>query len=579
MTLNAVTQKEIHEYYLLCQQAAQSESAYRALRENALHQKVVEPFSATEGYSLQIEREALFPKVLYTQLSALDKTIKPPAHHAASKGLRHKPPLSPLALRHGQIAIELEREFGALQDLRILHIGAGFGQLAAHLAKTLGCHSYTLLDVPECIALQQKFLASIGVHHITYLTPSQLNLLGEYDLVICTFAFTEWGDAHLRDMLLPYLSKIPKGYITCHAPWQPSREDNSIEDALLLTLARAGHRVHCLPERGNPSPLHSVIRWGTEESPAPQIPSPTPSKSHQLGNAVVMNFDTTGRLGDKLLCFAHAKWIAHRYQLPLFMLPFPYAGGFTFSQKYSYLSAQFRYLNEVHPKNHREMSQALSAASTLFVIDFFAESDFESRIAPNTGAYFYTGWRDRGFLQSLREDLTPLVALEKPMLDDSEVHVAVHLRLGGGFDNPHMLKTVSAVALKSPQHAFYLQQIKRVAGFFPGKSIQVHLFTDDPNPKELAQKYEEWLKNPSLHVTYRTEKNQHDLHVLDDFFAMSAFDCLIYPQSYFSVLASQLGDFAVRITPIHASWKQTHWEMDQLECAMDGTHPLFQQGQ
>lgn len=65
------------------------------------------------------------------------------------------------------------------------------------------------------------------------------------------------------------------------------------------------------------------------------------------------------------------------------------------------------------------------------------------------------------------------------------------------------------------------------------------------------------------------------MHVLDDFFAMSAYDCLIHSSSHFSTMAAVLDDFAIHIIPIHFVPNGTHWAVDQVECEMDGTHPIF----
>lgn len=570
--MQAFTQSEMESYRQLCRKATNSENSYKTLRKQPLHRKIVEPFSKSNmaGYRLQVDRETLLPHLFYPLLAKWDSKIQGPQCRLSDSFS-----LSPLALRHGQILIELEREFGPLNRLRILHIGAGFGHLAACLSEITGFASYTLVDLPECLELQKKFLSKVS--GITYLTPSQLTSL-DYDLVLCTFPFTEWGDARLRETVFKKIAHIPMGYISCHEPWNPSTPDHHTEETLLLTLARAGHLVYCAPERGDPTPLHSIIRWGTQATLPPVLPPPSPSAAQQIGSAVITE-EAGGRMGDKLLCHAHAKWVAHRYHLPLLIKSFPYIEGFALSTRYPYLDSTFRYAEEYHPKSHNEMKQALSKPSTLFVVDFFPETDFESHHFPYTGAYFYTNWRDPGFLESLRQDFAPLVPLEKPILDESDVHVAVHLRLGGGFDDPGAIQTLAIHALKSPQHAFYLKQIKRLAAFFPDKTLQIHLFTDDPNPKELAAMYTDALDNPRLHITYRTSKNGHNLHVLDDFFAFSAYDCLIHPQSYFSFMASLLGNYAVRLTPVHATWKTTHWVMDQVECTLDGTHPLFQKSQ
>lgn len=48
----------------------------------------------------------------------------------------------------------------------------------------------------------------------------------------------------------------------------------------------------------------------------------------------------------------------------------------------------------------------------------------------------------------------------------------------------------------------------------------------------------------------RKTENNHHSNILEDFFAMMQFDCLIRPESNFSIVASKIADFKVVINPI-----------------------------
>jgi len=56
-------------------------------------------------------------------------------------------------------------------------------------------------------------------------------------------------------------------------------------------------------------------------------------------------------------------------------------------------------------------------------------------------------------------------------------------------------------------------------------------------------------------ITYGCRKagNNHYSHVLEDFFAMMKFDCLIRPKSHYSRFIERLGDNKIIIAPIHVS--------------------------
>ncbi len=53
----------------------------------------------------------------------------------------------------------------------------------------------------------------------------------------------------------------------------------------------------------------------------------------------------------------------------------------------------------------------------------------------------------------------------------------------------------------------------------------------------------------------REEGNRHDLNVMDDFFALLDFDCLIRPDSNFSICAEILGNHKVVVSPENVTWE------------------------
>jgi hypothetical protein len=108
--------------------------------------------------------------------------------------------------------------------------------------------------------------------------------------------------------------------------------------------------------------------------------------------------------------------------------------------------------------------------------------------------------------------------------------------------------------LKLPPVSFYKEQIKHLYEMFKGRPLYVHIFTDDENPQKLLKECEEFTQG--LDITYgcRSDTNTHDTNVLEDFFEMTRFSCLIRPDSNFSIIVGKIGDFMIEISPVHFTW-------------------------
>ena len=65
------------------------------------------------------------------------------------------------------------------------------------------------------------------------------------------------------------------------------------------------------------------------------------------------------------------------------------------------------------------------------------------------------------------------------------------------------------------------------------------------------------LKDLPITFGCRKEGNRHDAHVMEDFFALMDFDCLIRSASNYSFLPSIIADYQVVMTPKHYIWYVT----------------------
>jgi hypothetical protein len=108
----------------------------------------------------------------------------------------------------------------------------------------------------------------------------------------------------------------------------------------------------------------------------------------------------------------------------------------------------------------------------------------------------------------------------------------------------------------------------------PDKKIYCFLFTDAKDPAALVKKLQKSLpSNTLITFDYRTSGNQHDAHVLDDFFSLFQFDIMIRPDSNFSMAASLIHDYAILISPYHFQRSSNAVTVDALSLSID--HELY----
>lgn len=236
-----------------------------------------------------------------------------------------------------------------------------------------------------------------------------------------------------------------------------------------------------------------------------------------------------GRFGDQLINYIKALWVSWKYDLPLLYKPFSYSEELVLSQAHLFFQEKgdleaISFHSEMAPLN-----------KVLYVVSYYTP--------------FIEEWEDEAFRNYLQGLVKPLKKIKPLRIPKGRIAVAIHVRRGGGYDCCQ-----SQAPTKFPPDTFYLNGLKRVADHFKGKSLYVHIFTDDRKPKRIIDKFFKELKNwgitNNVRIGGRTKKNRHDKMVLEDFFAMAQFDCLIRPDSSFSRAVGALSGPSLEITPL-----------------------------
>ena len=271
-----------------------------------------------------------------------------------------------------------------------------------------------------------------------------------------------------------------------------------------------------------------------------------------LANAVTsaVTYDLGDRLGDNLASYCHAKWYFYIYDIPLLYQPFKYSEHLMLSKINKRRdNKQFKnvisYPQRLNKKVDISSLNIQKNSETLYVIPFFPDI---TKDAIKFGfIYFDINWADEKFLAQLREDIKPINPIPQLQLPSNVTTVCVHVRKGSGPDGT--IYKLDDFPMKFPPDNFYIEQIKRVSQHFQNKPLYVHIFTDYKKPDELVEKYKAVINLPNITYNCCVMKTDSELVLLEDFFNMTLFDCIIRPASALSLIASKLSHAKIVIYP------------------------------
>lgn len=260
-----------------------------------------------------------------------------------------------------------------------------------------------------------------------------------------------------------------------------------------------------------------------------------------------------GRFGDCVSAFSKAKWYAFKYKLVLLYKPFEYSDQLNLhitetayrAEDLSSYSKVVKVTTEADIINNKE-------DNVLFVSNFYS-------ITPDLYEYRYI---DKRWETEIRKAIAPIQ--NKTNLEN-EATIALHVRKGGGFDKPlstdgpntpiNKKYSDQIWPTKFPPDEYYIQALEKITHLIDAQqSIHVHLFTDDPQPAQLAQKYQNALSDPRVEFMYRATDNAHNKNVVEDYYAMAQCDYLIRSSSLLAKASQLLGNHKMILHPGHGYW-------------------------
>ncbi len=270
-----------------------------------------------------------------------------------------------------------------------------------------------------------------------------------------------------------------------------------------------------------------------------------------------------GRFGDNLLAVAHGKWVSYRLGIPLVYTAFPYSDQLMLSVDPSTIHREHFTCSQVYPidrgSDFLRLTQAQSAylkEPMMIVLPFYPDPEeaegirtFDPVELMFSGLYIQVGWNDPHFLRELRSLISPRNPVPQMQLPTDRVTVAIHIRTGAGGDEPSWGQFTSNWPLKGAPFSYYVDALKALYEEV-NQPLYAFIFTDSPNPFELQQAFERHFSDFDIVFDSRAKGNEHDKNVIEDFFAMKQFHCLVRGKSNYGYIASKIFPYDVVVSPL-----------------------------
>lgn len=255
-SLLAIGSSELTSYPAFCKRAASDDAVFENFKSNPAFQQILEHVSYKTGREYLDVIVRMDPAIvsLFDKFRENDALGNPVTYYYDKNGW-----FSPTTLRYVKVACDLKKRFGDLSKMHIVEIGGGYGGQCKILADLTGFASYTMIDIPEGIALTKKYLSLLGVENVHYLENKKVEQVGTYDLVISNFAFSEIDRAEQQHYLKYVIEPTKNGYMTMN--FLTSYLGSIPKDEIVQILLSMNKKPQVQKEYPNTHPDNLIISW------------------------------------------------------------------------------------------------------------------------------------------------------------------------------------------------------------------------------------------------------------------------------------------------------------------------------
>lgn len=210
------------EYPQFCELASNDESVFDNFRRDPVYRKVVETLSYTDGRDY-FKNACLQDKRLSNHFREFRKNdlLGNPKVFTYRYGFLNLKSIvfSPTTCRYIKVLTDLQALFGSLNHLRIVEIGGGYGGQCSIIYKLFKPARYTIIDLEPCLKLTKRYLESLGIYGVNYVTISDLDetyIKDGFDLIISNYAFSELSRFVQDEYATKIIFNASRGYFLCN---------------------------------------------------------------------------------------------------------------------------------------------------------------------------------------------------------------------------------------------------------------------------------------------------------------------------------------------------------------------------
>ena len=245
------------KYLNVCRQAVKDDEIFKAFKSIPQYRAILEHVSKEQGLAYL---EVIGVDSPYL-LKYLKKFVENDLIGAPKKCTydQIKIDISPTTLRYIKVLSDIICEFGCLDGLNIVEIGVGYGGQCKIIQDITEPNSYTLVDLPEVLALSGKYLNYHKISNILQRSVKDVSDI-KYDLCISNYAFTELDRPEQKVYVDHIIKNSRMGYLTLN--YMESRKS---EDAYTLEEIITFHpKYKIIPERPLTASDNLIYTWNTE---------------------------------------------------------------------------------------------------------------------------------------------------------------------------------------------------------------------------------------------------------------------------------------------------------------------------
>lgn len=246
------------KYLEFCKLAALDDKVFNQFKKNPYYRCILEHATYEQGLQylevLTSKESALLHQI--ELFSKNDQIGNPVTYDYPRIGK-----FSPTTLQYIKIAHDIFEYFEDLSSLHIVEIGGGYGGQCFILSLLNGFSHYTMIDLPECLPLADKYLKAQNVSNVDFFNPQQLDSITSCDFVISNYAFSEIDYQEQLDYLNKILKKAPRGYMTINFISKLFDVNSLTPQNLILYLEGQGAEVQAIPEYPQTGDGNLIIVW------------------------------------------------------------------------------------------------------------------------------------------------------------------------------------------------------------------------------------------------------------------------------------------------------------------------------